>query len=246
MPRVNTVARTSLKPLRGVGMGFGAVTLATLIALSTSIPAQSLVNSEDVALAQLPQSPPAVPVPVQGLRIPSTTVAPLLVRDGFTASSLEETVAARAVIAVAAANAAHPIRWPLPEGTRLNDHFGPRDCPGCSKNHGGQDFNPGLGAPIQSIADGIVSYVEDGERSLGVHVIVDHMVDGQLVSSVYAHMIHGSALVKAGDVVSVGQVLGATGSTGMSTGPHLHFEIRIGGRYGEKVDPFKWMTQHVR
>ena len=123
----------------------------------------------------------------------------------------------------------------------IGDQIGPRNCAGCSSNHGGQDFNPGVGAPIQSVADGVVSQAEDGEGSLGVHMMIDHMVDGKLVTSVYAHMIHGSMLFKEGDVIKVGQVIGKTGSTGMSTGPHLHFEIREGGITGTKIDPLVWL-----
>nr|WP_268871397.1 M23 family metallopeptidase [Cryobacterium roopkundense] len=133
------------------------------------------------------------------------------------------------------------IQWPFAVGVHIGDQIGPRSCAGCSANHGGQDFNPGLGAPIQSIADGVVSLAEDGEGSLGVHMIIDHMIDGKLVSSVYAHMIHGSMNFKTGDVVKVGQVIGKTGSTGMSTGPHLHFEIRDGGIDGTKIDPLAWL-----
>ena len=133
------------------------------------------------------------------------------------------------------------IQWPFSVGVHIGDRFGYRDCAGCSSNHGGQDFNPGLGAPIQSIADGVVSYAEDGEGSLGVHMIIDHMIDGKLVSSVYAHMIHGSMLFKTGDVVTVGQVIGQVGNTGMSTGPHLHLDIRLGGKDGTKVDPLVWL-----
>jgi murein DD-endopeptidase MepM/ murein hydrolase activator NlpD len=52
-------------------------------------------------------------------------------------------------------------------------------------------------------------------------------------------------LFKAGDVIKVGQVIGQTGSTGMSTGPHLHFEIRLGGIGGVKVDSLQWLYTHT-
>jgi murein DD-endopeptidase MepM/ murein hydrolase activator NlpD len=76
-------------------------------------------------------------------------------------------------------------------------------------------------------------------------MIIDHMIDGKKVSSVYAHMVHRSMLFKAGDAVKVGQVIGKTGNTGMSTGPHLHFEIRLGGKDGQHVDPLDWLYAHV-
>ena len=110
-----------------------------------------------------------------------------------------------------------------------------------ARDHHGQDFNPGLGAPIQAIADGVVSYVEDGDGDLGVHMMIDHVINGEVVTSVYAHMIHGSMLFKKGDTVKVGDVIGKTGDTGMSTGPHLHFEIRLGGKDGPWTDPLEWL-----
>ena len=132
-------------------------------------------------------------------------------------------------------------QWPFSVGVHIGDEFGHRDCAGCSSNHHGQDFNPGLGAPIQSIADGVVSYTEDGDGSLGVHIMIDHVIDGEIVTSVYAHMIHGSIKFKTGDLVKVGDIVGLTGTTGMSTGPHLHFEIRLGGRNGVYVNPLTWL-----
>jgi murein DD-endopeptidase MepM/ murein hydrolase activator NlpD len=108
-------------------------------------------------------------------------------------------------------------------------------------NHGGQDFNPGLGAEIQAIADGVVSNSTDSGGSLGVVMMIDHVINGEKITSVYAHMEYDSRRFEVGDVVEVGDVIGNTGSTGMSTGPHLHFEIRIGGINGTKVDPLEWL-----
>lgn len=230
------------RSLTGVG---AALALATLMAVSTSVPAQSLVTSAEVQAAHQPDVP-AEAGPAQTLRIPASTVAIAVQRDGYAATSVADAAAARVAIAAAAEAAAHPVRWPLPAGTRIGDHFGYRNCAGCSTNHMGQDFNPGFGAPIYAIANGTVSYVEDGDRSLGVHVIIDHVIDGQTVSSVYSHMIHGSATVRAGDRVLGGQIVGQVGTTGMSTGPHLHFEIRLGGRDGARTDPLAWLTAHAR
>ena len=67
------------------------------------------------------------------------------------------------------------------------------------------------------------------------------VIDGEVVTSVYAHMVDGSRRFETGDTVKVGDVIGETGNTGMSTGPHLHFEIRLGGINGEWVDPLEWL-----
>jgi murein DD-endopeptidase MepM/ murein hydrolase activator NlpD len=77
----------------------------------------------------------------------------------------------------------------------------------------------------------------------GVHVIIDHMVDGQLVSSHYAHMQYGSMQVSAGQHVTVGTVLGRTGNTGRSYGAHTHFEILLNGTTA--IDPMPWLREHT-
>ena len=138
------------------------------------------------------------------------------------------------------------MRWPLPAGTRVASGFGPRVAPteGASTFHEGVDFDPGNGAQITAIADGTVRLVDPADDGgLGVHVIVDHVIDGELVSSVYGHMQIGSVQVTEGERITAGQAIGKVGSTGVSTGPHLHFEIRLDGT--DAVDPFAWLQQHV-
>jgi murein DD-endopeptidase MepM/ murein hydrolase activator NlpD len=73
-------------------------------------------------------------------------------------------------------------------------------------------------------------------------VIVRHVIDGETVLSLYGHMQAGSDTVSVGDTITRGEVLGLVGSTGQSTGPHLHFGIQIGDGL---IDPYPWMLQHV-
>jgi murein DD-endopeptidase MepM/ murein hydrolase activator NlpD len=82
--------------------------------------------------------------------------------------------------------------------------------------------------PIVAAADGTVSksYVS---KSYGETIFIEHIIDGQKWETVYAHMVSGSRRVQAGEQVSKGQVIGIMGSTGRSSGPHLHFEIHMGG-----------------
>ena len=105
---------------------------------------------------------------------------------------------------------------------------------------------------VVSTESGLVigSYVFDftqkplaADLTLGQHVVIQHTVSGQRVDSVYGHMIYGSQTVAVGQKVSRGQVLGLVGSTGASTGPHLHFEIRPGG--GDAVEPLGWLAKNV-
>ena len=246
-PRAS-VASSRVKPLSRVrrlattGMTVAAMSFVALMAVSTSLPAEALLSSSDVQEAALASQRPAEVEPAQTLDLAGGDTI-TVERDGYASSTIAAEAAASGIRmeATFTNNPNGTIQWPFAVGVHIGDQFGYRNCAGCSVNHGGQDFNPGLGAPIQAISDGVVSFAEDGENSLGVHMIIDHMIDGKLVSSVYAHMIHGSMLFKVGDVVKVGQVIGKTGSTGMSTGPHLHFEIREGGIDGTKVDPLAWL-----
>jgi murein DD-endopeptidase MepM/ murein hydrolase activator NlpD len=220
-----------------------AMSFVALMAVATSMPAEALLSSSDVQAAAHEAQKPANSEPAQTINLANGTDTITVEQDSYESKSIAE-VAAASGIRMEDSFSNNPngtIQWPFAVGVHVGDQFGYRNCAGCSVNHGGQDFNPGLGAPIQSIADGVVSFTEDGEGSLGVHMVIDHMIDGKLVSSVYAHMIHGSMLLKTGDVVKVGQVIGKVGSTGMSTGPHLHFEIRLGGISGTKTDPLAWL-----
>ncbi|TFD02541.1 M23 family metallopeptidase [Cryobacterium sinapicolor] len=190
---------------------------------------------------------------LQGL-VPSAATTATVHRDGFTVTDAPKPVpvpAAPAAVptaddaaAPAAANAA--VQWPFPGSVRLSGPYGPRDAPcgGCSTFHKGLDMLPGEGAPALAVADGVVREVSATDNGgFGVYAIVDHTVDGQLVSSVYAHFQAGSLQVSAGEPVGVGTHLGNVGSTGQSTGPHLHFEILIDGI--TPTDPYAWMSQRA-
>ncbi|MGX5680020.1 M23 family metallopeptidase [Schumannella luteola] len=134
------------------------------------------------------------------------------------------------------------VQWPVPAVTTMTSGYGYRDCSGCSSDHKGIDLTPGEGYPIQSIADGVVVLAEESDSGLGVHVVVEHVIDGQKVQSVYAHMQFGSLQVAVGDTVTMGQQLGTVGNTGASTGPHLHFEIIVDE---VQINPLDWLLQHA-
>lgn len=97
------------------------------------------------------------------------------------------------------------------------------------KFHAGMDFTAKTGTPIHASGDGVVEYAEYGTNGYGMHVIVDHGFDYQ---TLYAHMskleVHKGQRVKRGDV------LGLVGNTGLSVGPHLHYEVHKGG---QPMDP---------
>lgn len=222
-------------------MGFAA-----LLAITTSVPALSLLSPAEVQAMAL-ESATLDSEPGQRVEITGGTLAQTVEREGYETQTIDEYARAAGIRAEATFtnNPAGTIQWPFAVGVHIGDRFGYRDCAGCSSDHGGQDFNPGLGAEIQAIADGVVSNSTDSGGSLGVVMMIDHVIDGETVTSVYAHMVDGSRLFEVGDTVKVGDPIGQTGNTGMSTGPHLHFEIRLGGISGTKVDPLVWLYDHT-
>lgn len=116
------------------------------------------------------------------------------------------------------------------------------DCFGCrGGSHMGTDYVPGGGTPVVAIADGWVSQA-GYNGCYGNSVTIEHVLDGRAVTSVYGHMQDDSLQVSAGQQVQVGQLLGSVGTTGCSTGNHLHLEIHVSGI---PVDPEPWLASHV-
>lgn len=127
------------------------------------------------------------------------------------------------------------LQWPVPSCTLITSRFGYRVAPttGASTYHGGLDVGAGMGASIVAAGAGDVIYA--GENGgYGNCVMIDH---GNGVVTVYAHM--SSIGVSYGQYVTAGQYVGAVGSTGVSTGPHCHFEIRINGA---QTDPAAYFS----
>jgi murein DD-endopeptidase MepM/ murein hydrolase activator NlpD len=219
-----------------------AMSFAALLAIATTIPSLSLLSPADVQALALANSDGST-LDGQRVFVNGDIVAQSVEREGYESQTIEEYARAAGIRpeATFTNNPAGTIQWPFAVGVHIGDRFGYRDCYGCSSNHGGQDFNPGLGAEIQAIADGTVAVSTDSGGSLGVVMMIDHMIDGELITSVYAHMEYDSRRFEVGDTVKVADVIGTTGDTGMSTGPHLHFEIRVGGVDGTKIDPLEWL-----
>ncbi|PTT17488.1 hypothetical protein DBR36_10645, partial [Microbacterium sp. HMWF026] len=132
-----------------------------------------------------------------------------------------------------------PIQWPFAVGVPITYGFGMRE----GGFHEGADFVPGEGSPVQAIADGTVRIATEQGGAFGVTVLIDHQIDGQLVSSRYGHMQYGSLQVTQGQHVKVGQFLGRTGNTGRSFGAHTHVEILQNGT--TPIDPIAWLRQHA-
>jgi murein DD-endopeptidase MepM/ murein hydrolase activator NlpD len=131
------------------------------------------------------------------------------------------------------------IQWPIVLGTSMSSAFGQR----WGRLHEGIDFTPGEGAPVQAIADGTVRVATEAGGAYGVNVYIDHVVNGEMITSHYAHMQYGSLRVVTGQQVEVGDVLGLVGNTGRSYGAHLHFELRLPS--GQAIDPMPWLREHA-
>lgn len=127
--------------------------------------------------------------------------------------------------------------WPVPGYTRITSQFGMRTHPitGVYKLHTGVDIGAPLGANFIAANDGVVTYAGTN-RAYGNMVIIDH---GGGITTLYAH--GSEILVNVGDIVYQGTPILKVGSTGYSTGPHAHFEVRINGEY---VQPLDYITSY--
>ena len=130
------------------------------------------------------------------------------------------------------------LQWPVPSCTLITSRFGYRVAPttGASTYHGGLDIGAGMGASIVAAGAGDVIYA-GANGGYGNCVMIDH---GNGVVTVYAHM--SSIGVSYGQYVTAGQYVGAVGSTGVSTGPHCHFEIRINGAQTDPAAHFSGLS----
>ena len=125
--------------------------------------------------------------------------------------------------------------WPSPGYYRVTSPYGMRLHPiyGYSKMHTGVDIGVAMNQNIVAVNDGVVQYA-GWYGAYGNIVIIDH---GGGISSLYAH--NTSVLVSKGQNVSKGQVVSKSGTTGLSTGPHLHFEVRLNGVHTNPMEYIK-------
>ena len=129
-----------------------------------------------------------------------------------------------------------PSVCPLNEGYRITSEFGTAMHPvlKVERFHRGIDFSASLGTPVYAGGDGVV--VEASEhKGYGLRIIISH---DEVYETLYAHL--SSIEVKVGQNISAGDLIGKVGSTGVSTGPHLHYEIL---RNGESVNPRTYLER---
>jgi murein DD-endopeptidase MepM/ murein hydrolase activator NlpD len=155
------------------------------------------------------------------------------VRGAEQAAAAQTQAAADQAAAAAAAEAARPKAVLPVSGARLTSGFGGR----WGTLHAGIDLAAPMQTPEYAAADGVV--LEAGPASgYGLVVYIQH-ANGDV--TVYGHM--DTILVQAGQVVRAGDTIALLGNRGQSTGPHLHFEVHVGGMNGQKIDPLPWLRE---
>lgn len=163
-----------------------------------------------------------------------------------TVAGYQQGVAARAAAAAAAQSGAGlpggfvgPQGWAVPAYGPITDGFGYRvaPCSGCSSYHEGADVGSACYSTIYAAHSGVVTYAGPN-AGYGNFVLLNN---GGGVSTAYGHIVSGGILVGIGQSVGAGEPIAKVGSTGNSTGCHLHFEVRQGG---SAINPIPFMSSH--
>lgn len=123
--------------------------------------------------------------------------------------------------------------WTRPSSGPITSGHGWRNIGEGNEYHYGLDIGSPYGAPVVAAADGVVSHAAP-LSTYGNLIMVTHSIEGQIYTTVYAHLSGFS--VSQGQTVTKGQQIGSIGSTGRSTGPHLHFELHTGTWQGQRVN----------
>ena len=181
--------------------------------------AGSVTRATEAPMFQLPSSAnPALPLGVAPMALPRGAGPDAKAAAAAATEALPGHAAGRAVSDL--------------DGARISSAFGWRRDPltGAAKFHAGVDLAVAYGRDVRAAAEGVVAFAGT-QNGYGNTVVIDHGAGRQ---TRYAHL--SDSLVQAGDRVGEGQVVGKSGNSGRSTGPHLHFEMLVNG---QAVDPAK-------
>ncbi|MFK4481605.1 M23 family metallopeptidase [Curtobacterium sp. AB7] len=228
----------------------GRITL-TSAAAAIAMFAASAMPAHASAGTSMATSTIAPIVRTQDYAVTQAVTATGLDRDGFTVGGgtprrvvTTGGTADTSGIAGEAVSYGGAVRSPFPGPVQMSSGFGYRSAPcgACSSLHQGLDFTPGMGTAIGAVAAGTVR-ISGTYFSYGNAVIIDHEIDGRQVSTLYGHMIPGSSPLKVGDQVEAGEFIGLVGSSGVSTGAHLHLEVLMDGV--TPIDPEAWLEARI-
>ena len=218
-------------------LSLGAMLFAAALLVGMSVPANAFL-SETIAAPGVEQDGALAS---QSLKVATDAAADVASRDPYSVLSWAQVLTLEhSTSSYDYTPGTGTVRWPFPFASPISDGYGERaaPCDGCGTFHNGVDFTPGGGSPIYSIADGLVTYSEVSDYGYGNHVRIVSTINGDQVEALYAHMQMNSSPLKVGDTIKVGDFVGLVGSTGTSTGSHLHFEIKLNG---VNVDPFAYL-----
>lgn len=235
--------------LAAASFSIGVMTIVGLLAIGTTTPAAAVASGQDLATDLTVASSTKVPAEeIQAFVTSSSASATGLDRtESYDVASMADVAADSGVTIFAGTwvnDSEAAIQWPFPVGVPISAAFGSTSyLSQFALPHRGVDLTPGAGAEVHAVAAGTVRIATEAGGDYGVTVLIDHEIDGQLVSTRYGHMQYGSLSVEQGDIVAAGEVVGAVGQTGKATGPHLHLEVLLGG--ATRVDPMPWLYEHT-
>lgn len=246
-PHVARRRASRLRKAVTLGATAGVMGLAGLLAVSMTLPAEALAAVQGTTKASTSLVAGATTQTASDDEIQAFVTSSDVKNEALTRSDAFSTVSMVDVAAEQGINYSDEvftndpeaaIQWPFLVGVGMSYGYGMRS----GRLHEGIDFVPGNGAPVQAIADGTVRIATEQGGAYGVTVYIDHLIDGEVITSHYAHMQYGSLQVQTGDTVTVGTVIGKTGNTGRSYGAHMHFELIVNG---STIDPLPWLRANA-
>lgn len=249
-PHVPARGTRSARKLLTAGATVGVMSLAGLLAVSMTLPTEAVaavqggpsIAATSLVTASATADDKSAAAEIQAFVAPSDVENGSLARaDDFSTISLVQVAAEQGINYSNEVFTNDPdaaIQWPFLVGVGMSYGYGMRS----GRLHEGIDFVPGNGAPVQAIADGTVRIATEQGGAYGVTVYIDHVIDGQVITSHYSHMQYGSLQVTQGQAVKVGDIVGKTGNTGRSYGAHMHFELIVNG---STIDPLPWLRENA-
>lgn len=238
----------ALRPMRSLAV----LTMVAGLVATVALPAYAAWQPADAEISTLQQ---VASDDAQSLVVASDSAAGQLSRESYAATTqaeidqkkVAEAAAARARDAARVASVpfdygmvspgSGTVRWPVGGPFTVTDRFGAR-----GGAHMGTDMVAAGGTPVYASVDGVVRISQDSYNAYGVTVVLESVLNGQQISTVYPHMQTGSRQVTTGQSVSAGQLVGLVGSTGRSTANHLHFEVYLDGT---AVDSLAWLEANA-
>jgi murein DD-endopeptidase MepM/ murein hydrolase activator NlpD len=224
----------------------GAMGIVGLLAVGMTTPAEAVAAASGTSpldTVSLASDVSAVsPDEIQAYVAPATAQAASLDRSDYATATTASLASEQGISNFSNFFSNNPnaaIQWPFAVGVPISYGFGWRS----GAMHEGADFTPGEGAHVQAVAAGTVRIATESGGAFGVTVLIDHIIDGKLVSTRYGHMLYDSLQVSVGDTVVAGQYIGRTGNTGRSYGAHTHFEVLQNGTTA--IDPIVWLRENA-